>query len=578
MKKKEGYGSMKPYGLLVAKKLALIAALATAVAYAGDPTPESETDLPAGLTSALNGLALREGMSGLVKTAADDMGAGVTVVLSEKQKAKKCFLYAAAKLLEVVDDSRLTDLLKQLGYTIWTGSGENREIYIKGFFNEDTTLTPNDVIDTLYEVLWSRINYAITEKTTYHDGVFSWTYYSLADFAADGDWKENFDLDYSILGAKLFESEFAVDRGDAYAVIGALRAVEGILYFLKGQDLSAVTIPELLDIIVGFMDLQSPTFEEIFAKIDSALRKLSVRSTSNLTTSRSKIAGGNGDMIEYLKNGDAWIRNTRSDSDFHLIGRLSAAGENPGHAIAYDPNDPIISLIRNHTADIRSMFNNSGTSAPTIQKSWFADVFTFPDWVKRDSYKVSLKPLFSSVKWAEKLPVFDGDWVVSIPDPTFAGILPDLTKAEAEEAMVAISVTGFDDPLIAQMIETGEYAEFRTWAAKVSSTELRASPYAYQSYGMRTAVEPHVFMNEPKVEIGGISAGTSLQIKVKVTDGDSLVRAVKAIEESVQVCTDLSSPSWGKATATATVNDDGTATVMVTPPKGKAGFIRMNVK
>ena len=168
-------------------------------------------------------------------------------------------------------------------------------------------------------------------------------------------------------------------------------------------------------------------------------------------------------------------------------------------------------------------------------------------------------------------------------DPTFGGILPGMPADEMKRMLSKLALAGFDEcPDIAKHVNTPEaYEQFRTWASKFSRDDvvkLRASAYAYQSYEMRAAVEPYVFENEPKVEISEVSAGATLQVKVKVTDGDSLVKAVQAIEESVQTCSDLASGSWGKATATAAVNADGTATITVTPPSGNAGFVRVKVQ
>lgn len=362
--------------------------LSSFVSFADEPAAERETDLPAGLVDALNGINLPKGLPDLISDWA-------TKTISDKNK--RCFFNSFAKLLEILEDPDLNSTLGELGYTLWEGD----TLHISGFFNESTTNKPNGVMSAIFKAVNTRLQYAI-ETDTYNSR-------SLEDCAKDENWTDDFQLDYSIAGFDVFSTDYYIDRGDLNIIIAAMRALRAGLNFLYAQDLNSMTIPEMIDMIGGFAGdgTTTPTFVEVFTRVGEFLKKVSVRKplmTYKTYLSNAQTFITTSGVIPDMERGDAYIRNSRVDAHKHLFGQLTETGE-PAHAIAYDPNNSIIALIRDHAAVLKEMFTKTGDNAPLVYTSWFKGVLELPDWLERDSYRVTLAPVFSTtIKWADILP------------------------------------------------------------------------------------------------------------------------------------------------------------------------------
>ena len=715
---------------------------------AGDPTPESETDLPTNVTAAVNGTTLPEDIG---ETVADAVHSGVGAVFDS---SKRDVLYSIGTLLKLLDDPDFEKLFSSFGYGVFRGSGDDREIYLTGFFGMkadgvtplDDLPTPNEFADRLYAVVHKHVENALNEyiDRLLHDGD------SLLRYANGKATLKAFEcsIDLGLIGEWGLEdgsgtgSYVYIDRGDVCVVVALLRVVESAVSFLRGMDFGDLEVTDIIDIVGNIIDITSIdgyAMEDLFNEIIALLKILKARPDGQayLTAAQGYLT----EAIDHLKTADQVIR-SRTDAHGHILGKVDNPEDEATsrHLISYCPTNGIISVIRDHADVIKAILTEKST---TVRKEWLNGIVTvWPTWLAKDEYAFSLAPLFSaSFDPVSFFPEAEGDWLVmdSVRDPTFGGLLPGFTLAEAYAIFevlkvnelwsyetyrtygismpyldgtagtracprrIAMTVTGegtveyysalenanggsalqlyvdgmevenrrgsggrkthhgywiagegehelvweytgptdedgkylreetagvhplgdvtwtkepkpavppswslatkeevwavldgFEtgDELKGVISTSGEYGDLRNWlgwAKDATHKDMNAvaqDPRMAMSYKLVLAGivqggegAAHLFAEEPKIEIGELTVdGSGPRMTVRVTDGETLVRAAKAIEEKVQVCTDLGKGSWQKATATAIVNGDGTATISVSPPNGDSCFLRVKAE
>ena len=156
--------------------------------------------------------------------------------------------------------------------------------------------------------------------------------------------------------------------------------------------------------------------------------------------------------------------------------------------------------------------------------------------------------------------------------------LPD--NPTADDVNNAVDKANFADTTVKAMIggDPAKYAAFKTWADTVTGGQVAvvASTKAAVSYQASAIAEAHLYTNDPEVKIETITLGNSLVATVKVTDGNTVIKAIEAIKDHVKASTDLA--NWTGASATATINTDtGIATITVEKPGTDKGFIKVLV-
>ena len=341
------------------------------------------------LAEGLNGTTIPDGLEGLLKTA---------------KVALKGNAYIAAdaliKIAPILDDGQLEAIFKKYGYTLWSGSDLDRKIDIQKSYTVTTYPTPNELADALTTLLKSPLDNACTELDK-------------AGNSSDALLTDGVKNVLGMFGVDLGDiGDLHLDKADLMAAKAVLKAVQGAVALLKGMDL----------------ENDYGTFVEVFGEIDAeaffvevpALFK-GVRYQAQLNNSKTALKLA----LETVKDADALIL-ARTDGKPHLIGIGEA-----GHLIPYG-DDKILEVLRGNSDALIAALD--GPSAIDVKGIFAALGETCPTWLARDTYRISLLPLFKGKYTKAISPAIEPDgtlWPETLPDPTFGGLLPDLTMPEA---------------------------------------------------------------------------------------------------------------------------------------------------
>ena len=307
---------------------------------------------------------------------------------------------ALIKLAPVLDNGQLEAIFKSYGYSLWSGSGTSRKIDIQKKYTVSKLPTPNELADKLANLLNAPINNACAELDKAED--------RSDEVLTDGvkNLIKMFDVDLGDLGDLRF------DKADLMALKAVLKTVQGAVALLKGTELENDygTFVKVL----GDIDA-----EAVFVEVPALFK--GVRNQYQLNDSKTALKTA----LSTVKDADALIQ-ARTDAKPHLIGIGEA-----GHLIAYG-DDKVFEILRGNSDALIATLD--GPSTLNVKEIFAAFGETPFAWLKRDTYRVSLLPLFKGKYTQAISPRTEPDGTLrpeTLPDPTFGGVLPDLTMSEA---------------------------------------------------------------------------------------------------------------------------------------------------
>ena len=375
--------------------LCLMSFVLPLAAVAGEPTPETETDLPAGLTGALNGVPFP-------RTVASTTGGEVQLVfprsLSVKSDAdvKNSFFWSVGAVLKALDDKDFTALLSKVGYSLFEGSDLNRQFKVTGFFQKDQVPPTNDFGDQLDAAFGKYLADASDELARVPE-----------------DWAGSFELSLTLFNTEIVNLGASADRADLFAVEGAIRVLEGAIYTLKGLELED-DYGKIADVFLhSNLTLASLVVEvpQLFQGVrDETCRD---KALASLTTGFDCL----------IKARDLMARRT-SDGVKHVV------GYDANNLITLDRENWIVKLA----LDNLELFKAAFESSAEVPVADFAQLFNEvkPSWMK-DTCALSLRPLYTGAYSAAVSPTVDDDgyvWPETVADPTLGGLAPSLTSKD----------------------------------------------------------------------------------------------------------------------------------------------------
>ena len=353
------------------------------------PSEKIVTDFIEDLAEKINGTTIPGEIATLLNTAKVAMKGNADIAAD-----------ALIALAPVLDNGQLETLFKSYGYTLWSGSGTGRKIDIRKKYAVSKLPTPNDLADKLANLLNSPINGACAKLDEAADS---------SDAVLTDGVKKLLDL----FGVELGDiGDLHFDKADLLAFKAVLKTVQGAVALLKGTDLEN----DYGTFVRVFGDLDAEAF---FVEVPALFKGVRYQAQLNNSKAALKLA------LTSVKDADALIC-TRKDAKPHLIGLGDA-----GHLIAYG-DDKIFTVLRGNSDALIAALD--GPSAINVKDIFEAIGETKPTWLRRDTYRVSLLPIFKG-KYAQAIsPETEDDgtlWPETLPDPTFGGVLPDLTMSEA---------------------------------------------------------------------------------------------------------------------------------------------------
>ena len=307
---------------------------------------------------------------------------------------------ALIKIAPVLDDGQLEAIFKKYGYTLWSGSDLDRKIDIQKSYTVRAYPTPNELADALTTLLNSPLDNACTELDKAEDS---------SDAFLSAEIKKllgMFGVDLGDVG------DLHLDKADLMALKAVLKTVRGAVALLKGTDLEN----DYGTFVKVLGDIDAEAF---FVEVPALFK--GVRYQAQLNNSRDALKTA----LTTVKDADALIR-SRTDGKPHLIGIGEA-----GHLIVYGDDKTLEVLRGNSDALIAAL---DGPSAINLKGIFAALGETCPTWLGRDTYRISLLPIFQGKYTQAISPAIEPDgtlWPETLPDPTFGGLLPDLTMPEA---------------------------------------------------------------------------------------------------------------------------------------------------
>ena len=328
----------------------------------------------------------------------------LATLLNTAKVALKGNAYIAAdaliKIAPVLDDGQLEAIFKKYGYTLWSGSDLDRKIDIQKSYTVRAYPTPNELADALTTLLNSPLDNACTELDKAEDS---------SDALLTDEIKKllgMFGVDLGDVG------DLHLDKADLMALKAVLKTVRGTVALLKGTDLEN----DYGTFVKVLGDIDAEAF---FVEVPALFK--GVRYQAQLNNSRDALKTA----LTTVKDADALIR-SRTDGKPHLIGIGEA-----GHLIVYGDDKTLEVLRGNSDALIAAL---DGPSAINLKGIFAALGETCPTWLGRDTYLISLLPIFKGKYTQAISPAIEPDgtlWPETLPDPTFGGLLPDLTMPEA---------------------------------------------------------------------------------------------------------------------------------------------------
>lgn len=327
-----------------------------------------ETDLPPELVEAIKDIPFP-------RTSGDSTGEVIQDVYPKtrkpleleknwkERKPKRIFIWSVGEIVKIMDDKTLLNLLKSCGYTIYNDYilPEGREFEIRGFLNKDGVPGCGTLADNLVQIVCPRIENVCT---------------ALGEIPSD--WKDSFELSIEILGIELIDlDDTYVDWGDIYAVEGALKTLEAVLYLLQGTEIAT---DDVFALIEKFGEFHGNASDSLI--LVPQLFK-GVRNQEALNKAKASLQSA----IGFLKNARTKVED-RTDGRKHLISFKEDGSllEIAGSAASYV----------NAALDNLDLLNAALTGTVTLDlKTLLVDKFgvALPGWMK-DSYEISLKPIF----------------------------------------------------------------------------------------------------------------------------------------------------------------------------------------
>ena len=540
-----------------------------------------ETDLPPELVEAINGTPFPRTSGDSTGEVIQDVYPKTKKLLETKdnwneRKPKRIFIWSVGEIVKIMDDKTLLNLLKSCGYTIYNDYllPEGREFEIRGFLNKDGVPGCGTLADNLVQIVCPRIENVCT---------------ALGEIPSD--WKDSFELSIEILGIELIDlDDTYVDWGDIYAVEGALKTLEAVLYLLQGTEMST---DDVFALIEKFGEFHGNAGDSLI--LVPQLFK-GVRNQEALNKAKASLQSA----IGFLKKARTKVEN-RTDGRKHLISFKEDGSllEIVGSAASYV----------NAALDNLDLLNAALTGTVTLDlKTLLVDGFgvTLPGWMK-DSYEISLAPIFEGKLNASLVEGLIADgfvWPAQMKDPTMGGLLPDFT---AEQVGAVLASDGWKvrwdwsdystvRELVREMPEGAAKTKIESLCGKglespgkvaawvkaraVTSAALAKTAYLGASFDLDLPLlDAGVELAKVEISKADSDASNGLSFKINVNFKDAPSEVVKAAAERVSkyifATGDLGDGFETTVDASRiTIGDDGLVTIKPDPKK-TAEFFRV---